>query len=59
MEKFVILVLLSIFDLKEEGLLRGEVQLRHKGRESLIGHSVSELVGQQFELLCIILELLS
>lgn len=59
MEKFIILVLLCIFYLKEEGLLRGEVNLRNKVGESMVGHSVSVLAGQQLELLRIILELLS
>lgn len=59
MEKFIILVLLCIFYLKEEGLLRGEVNLCNKVGESMVGHSVSVLAGQQLELLRIILELLS
>lgn len=59
MEKFIILVLLCIFYLKEESLLRGEVNLCNKVGESMVGHSVSVLAGQQLELLRIILELLS
>ncbi len=59
MEKFIILVLLCIFYLKEKGLLRGEVDLCNKVGESMIWHSISVLIGQLLELLGVILELLS